>query len=335
MVLITGATGLVGSHLIFELVRSGHLVRALKRPGSSLEMPKKVFGLYSANPEEEFSKIKWVDGDILDIFSLEDAMVGVEEVYHCAALVSFLPEDKKKLIRMNTEGTANVVNAAIAGKVRKLCHVSSIAALGRPENQSDIIDESLVWKTSRHNSIYAISKYGAEREVWRGTAEGLDAVVVNPSIILGVAGPGMGSSRLFNTVYNGLKYYPPGKNGFVDVRDVVRAMVQLMKSSIVNERFILNAENVDYRRLFTMMAEAFDRPAPSIRVSPVLSGLAWRIEKLRSMATGVKPLITPETANTAVQQYQYSNEKLKKELGFEYIPIEDTIKYFARVFVKG
>jgi dihydroflavonol-4-reductase len=335
MILITGATGLVGSHLILELVRSGNRVRAMKRQNSSLAMVNKVFSLYSANPEELLTKIEWVEGDILDIFSLEDAMEGVEEVYHCAALVSFLPEDKKRLIRINTEGTANVVNAAIEKKVRKLCHASSIAALGRPENQADLIDENLVWKTSKHNSAYAVSKYGAEREVWRGTAEGLDAVIVNPSIVLGVAGPGMGSSRIFNTIWKGLKFYPPGKNGFVDVRDVAKAMILLMKSDIRNERFILNTGNLEYITLFRLMAEAMGKPAPAIPVNSMLSGLAWRVEKLRSMFTGVKPLITPETAHTAVQRYEYSGEKIKKELGFEFTPIEETVRHFCGVFMKG
>lgn len=335
MILITGATGLVGSHLTFELTRAGHAVRALRRRDSNLDMINKVFSLYSDEPAELLSKIEWVEGDILDIFSLEDAMDGVEEVYHCAALVSFLPEDKKRLIRINTEGTANVVNAAIEKKISKLCHVSSIAALGRPEKQADLIDEALVWKTSKHNSMYAVSKYGAEREVWRATAEGLEVVIVNPSIVLGVAGPGMGSSRIFNTVWKGLKFYPPGKNGFVDVRDVVRAMILLMKSDIRNERYILNAGNVEYKRLFEMMAAAMGKPAPSIKVNSLLSGLAWRIEKLRSLITGVKPLLTPETAHTAVQQYEYSNEKIKKELGFEFTPIEETIRHFCGVFMKG
>jgi nucleoside-diphosphate-sugar epimerase len=335
MILITGATGLVGSHLTYSLVSTGCQVRALKRPGSNLAMIKQIFSLYANDPEEMFNKIEWIEGDILDIFSLEEAMEGVEDVYHCAALVSFLPQDKKKLMRINTEGTANVVNAAIQMKIRKLCYVSSIAALGRPEHQSDVIDEKLVWKTSRHNSMYAVSKYGAEREVWRGTAEGLDAVIINPSIVLGVAGPGMGSSRIFNTVWNGLKVYPPGKNGFVDVRDVSRAMIMLMKSELRNERFILNADNIEYKKLFEMMSAAFGKPAPSIKVSAGLSGLAWRLEKLRSLITGIKPLITRETANTAVQNYEYSNAKIKKALGFEFTPVEETVGHFCRVFEKG
>ena len=335
MILVTGATGLVGSHLTFELIRAGQAVRALKRPGSSLETILKVFSLYSDQPDSALSKIEWVEGDILDIFSLEDAMDGVEDVFHCAALVSFLPQDKKRLIRINTEGTANVVNAALEKKIRKLCHVSSIAALGRPEHQSDLIDESLVWKTSKHNSMYAVSKYGAEREVWRGTAEGLDAVIVNPSIILGIAGANRGSSRIFSTVWEGLRFYPPGKNGFVDVRDVARAMILLMNSDISNERFILNGESIEYKRLFDLIAAEMGKPSPSIKVGPMLSGLAWRIEKLRSVVTGVKPLITKETAHTAVQHYEYSNEKIKKELGFEFTPIEETIRHFCAIFMKG
>jgi dihydroflavonol-4-reductase len=335
MILVTGATGLVGSHLTFELLRSGRKVRALKRPSSDPGMLKKVFGLYSDQPEDLLSQLEWAEGDILDVFSLEEAMEGVDMVYHCAALVSFLPEDKKKLVRINTEGTTNVVNAALEKKVRKICHVSSIAALGRPEKQAELIDENLVWKTSKNNSIYAVSKYGAEREVWRGTAEGLDAVIVNPSIILGVAGPGQGSSRIFNTVWEGLKFYPPGKNGFVDVRDVVRAMILLMDSDIRNERYVLNVDNISYKRLFELIAAEMGKPAPGIKVNPFLSGLAWRLEKARSMVTGVKPLITRETAHTAVQHYEYSNEKIKKELGFVFTPIEETISHFCRIFKEG
>ncbi|MCK9399380.1 MAG: NAD-dependent epimerase/dehydratase family protein [Bacteroidales bacterium] len=335
MILVTGGTGLVGSHLIQALVREGKRVRAIKRPSSDLGMIRKVFDLYTPEPEKEFSQIEWVEADIMDIFSLEESMEGVEEVYHCAAIVSFLPEDRKRLLRINTEGTANIVNAALEKKIRKLCHVSSIAALGRPENQADLIDENLVWKTSRNNSIYAISKYGAEREVWRGTAEGLDAVIVNPSIILGVAGASMGSSRIFNSIWEGLKFYPPGINGFVDVRDVVRAMILLMNSDIRNERFILSVDNIEYKRLFDLIAAAMGKPAPHLKVSPMLLGFAWRVEKLRSMVTGVKPLITKETAHTAVQQYEYSNEKIKKELGFEFTPIEETVRHFCGIFMNG
>jgi dihydroflavonol-4-reductase len=335
MILVTGGTGLVGSHLLQALARDGKPVRAIKRASSDMGMVRRVFDLYSPEPEKDFSLIEWVEADLMDIFSLEDAMEGVEEVYHCAAIVSFLPGDRKKLLKVNTSGTANVVNAALEKKIRKLCHVSSIAALGRPENQSDLIDEKLVWKTSKNNSNYAVSKYGAEREVWRGTAEGLDAVIVNPSIILGVAGPSQGSSRIFNAVWEGLKFYPLGKNGFVDVRDVVRAMILLMNSDICNERFILNVNNIEYKTLFDLMAVSMGKPGPSIKVSPMLSGLAWRVEKLRSMISGVKPLITRETARTAVQQNRYSNEKIRKELGFEFTPIEETIGHFCRIFLEG
>ena len=332
MILVTGATGLVGSFLILELLKKGRTVRALKRRTSDLTMIRNVFGRYAENADDLFSRIEWMDGDILDIFSLDDSMEGVGEVYHCAALVSFLPGDRRKLMKVNVEGTANVVNAALEKKISKLCHVSSIAALGRPENQNEVIDESLIWKTSKNNSNYAVSKYGAEREVWRGVAEGLDAVIVNPSVILGVAGPSMGSSRLFNVVWEGLKLYPPGQNGFVDVRDVAAAMVLLMESDIRNERFILNAENVTYKRLFDLIAEGFGKKGPQFGVNPFLSGLSWRVEKILSLLKSRKPLVTRETARTAVQRYEYSNQKIRRALSFEFISIEETIRHFCGVY---
>lgn len=198
-----------------------------------------------------------------------------------------------------------------------------------------MINEKLVWVNSKNNSNYAISKYAAEREVWRGVAEGLDAVIVNPSVVLGVAGQGMGSSRLFNVVWEGLKFYPPGINGFVDVRDVARAMVMLMESEIKNERFILNSENLTYKRLFDLIAGGFGKPGPNIGVSPFLSGLSWRVEKVLSSFKGRKPLITKETARTAVQRYEYSNEKIKDAIGFGFIPIEESIRHFCNVFAES
>ncbi len=332
MILVTGATGLVGSHLVYELVKNGWRVRAIRRPESDLQLIRAVFRIYSEEQEELFSRIEWIEGDIMDIYSLENAMEDVEYVYHCAAIVSFHPKDHKKMLKVNVEGTANVVNAAISKGVRKLCHISSIAALGRPENMDMVIDENLVWKASRNNSMYAISKYGSEREVWRGTVEGLDAVVVNPSIILGVAGPVKGSSRLFTTVWKGLKFYPPGINGFVDVRDVVKAMIDLMESDIKNERFILNSENLKYKRLFELIAEGLGKKAPFIRSGKFIAEAGWRMEMMRGYLFGTKPLITKETARTAMNKYLYSTEKIKEAIGFEFTPLEESIKAYCEIF---
>lgn len=332
MILITGATGLVGSFLTLELLKLGRQVRALKRAGSDMTQIRNVFRLYSDDPETLFNRIEWIEGDLMDVYMLEDALEHADDVYHCAALVSFLPRDRRELMQVNTEGTANLVNAALEKKVRKFCYVSSIAALGRPERQEDVIDEHLVWKTSRNNSNYAVSKYGGEREVWRGVAEGLDAVIVNPGIILGLAGAAQGSSRLFRVAWEGLKVYPTGQNGFVDVRDVVRAMIALMESDIRNERFILTAENVTYKRLFDLMAAEFGKAGPKIRVNPFLSGIGWRMEWVLSRLKGRKPLITRETARTAVQHYAYSNEKIRQALDFEFIPVEETVKDFCGIF---
>lgn len=325
---------MLGSFLLFELTRRFGQVRALCRESSDFRQARNVFRLYSADPDADFARIEWVKGDMADIFSLEQAMEGADTVYHCAALMSFEPRNHRKMIRINSSGTANTVNAALKCGVRRFCHVSSIAALGRPENNTDPVNESLLWKASRNNSVYAVSKYEAEREVWRGIAEGLDAVIVNPSIILGYAGVGGGSSMFFETLWKGLRFYPVGVNGFVDVRDVASAMIALAESDIREERFILNADNVPYRKLFALMAAAYGKPGPRYPVGPVAASLAWRAERLRSGLLRRPPILTRETARTAGSKHYYSSEKLLRATGFRFMPIEETVEHHCRNFLK-
>ncbi|MBU2649634.1 MAG: NAD-dependent epimerase/dehydratase family protein [Bacteroidetes bacterium] len=333
MNLVTGGTGLVGSHLLLELARKNIPVRAIFRDPEKIELARKVFEAYEDPGMELFGRIQWVKGDILDVPSLEDAMVDVDHVYHAAGVVSFHPKGRAMMMKINVEGTANVVNVALAGNVKKLCHVSSIAALGRAENDG-MVDEHTEWKTSRENSYYAISKYGAEREVWRGMEEGLDANIVNPSIILGFAQPDQGSTQMFETAWNGLKYYTLGVNGYVDARDVSRAMRLLMESDIRNERFILNAANLTYQELFNIMADVMGKKRPSIKVNKFMSEVSWRAEKVKSLITGKSPLITRETARTAMTTYRYSSDKICERIGFEFTDIDQTIRELYQLFKK-
>jgi nucleoside-diphosphate-sugar epimerase len=333
MILVTGGTGLVGSHLLLELAGKGQPVRALKRPSSKLDYVKMVFDHYADDPDRLFQRIEWVEGDILDIMSLEEAMRGVDDVYHAAAIVSFHKSDREEMMKTNAEGTANVVNVALEEKVRKLCYVSSIAALGRAENNG-ITDENTPWINSKDNSAYSLSKYNAEKEVWRSMEEGLNAVIVNPSIILGLASPHKGSSQIFSTVWNGLKFYTPGINGFVDVRDVVRIMVRLMDSDISSERFVVNAGNIRYKDLFEWIAEAYNKPKPSIPVNHLMSGLAWRAMKIMSLFNGKPPLVTRETARTARSEYRYASDKVRKDLEYSFMDPEQTVRETALLLKK-
>jgi len=327
MILITGANGLVGSQLAYDLLKKGRKVRALKRKHASLDVFKKHF----TDEPHLLQALEWFEGDVLDIFSLEDALDGITDVYHCAAKISFNPADYHTMMEVNIRGTANVVNCCLGKGIRKLCHVSSVAAIGRSRDQETITEESL-WQTSRLNSGYSISKYGAEREVWRGIAEGLDAVIVNPTVIMGRGNWEEGSSSMIKKVYEGLRFYTRGVNGFVDAGDVSRAMIWLTESDVKNERFILNAENISYHNFFTMAAGFLNKPAPSRFAGPFLSSIAWRVEKLKSMLTGGRPLITRETARTANNRYYYSNEKIKK-LGFEFIPVKVSLEKVCRQFL--
>jgi nucleoside-diphosphate-sugar epimerase len=271
-------------------------------------------------------KVKWVKGDILDIESLENAMEGVEQVYHCAAIVSFAPGQAAAMLHANQEGTANVVNACLAKNIQKLVYVSSVAALGRIRENAPV-DEAANWTPETSNSVYGKSKYLAEMEVWRGMGEGLNVAIVNPVIILGAGDWNKGSSEIFKSAYNAFPWYTEGVSGFVDVMDVVDTMQLLMQSKITGERYIISAENIQYKNVFTQIATAFNKPAPHKKVTPFLAGIVWRLEALKGIFTGKNPLLTKETAATAQAVVHFDNTKFLNAFPeFKYRTIESTIK---------
>lgn len=332
MIVVTGGTGLVGAHLLFDLCQKHKYIRALKRQNSDLEQVKKTFFYYSDDAENLFQKIEWVDADVTDYFALEDAFKGAKQVYHVAAMVSFHEKDKQKMIEINVKGTANVVNASLHHKIEKLCYVSSIAALGRPDANQEATEET-PWKDSNKSSPYSISKYKAELEVWRGKEEGLNIVIVNPSIILGPAKWDSGSAALFSLIWKGLKFYTTGENGYVYVRDVSRAMIELMESDISEQRYTLSAENVNYQKLFSVMAENLGKPLPTIAVKPWMSELSWRLFKISSFFTRKRPSITKNTSRSSMKISRYSNQKIKETLGFKFTSLEEMIRLTAKQFL--
>ena len=328
MILVTGATGLVGSHLLYQLCQTETKVRALKRDRSNLDAVRKTFSYYTKDVDSLFQKIEWVDADLLDLSALELAFKEITQVYHCAAWISFNPKHRYKMRQNNVRGTENVVNLCLAHDVEKLVYVSSVAALGPAENQELKTEENL-WVDSPKNSHYAISKYQSELEVWRGIEEGLSAIIVNPSIILGPGNWRKGSSRIFYQIWKGLSFYTPGANGFVDVRDVVDALVQLMHNKTTSERYVLNGENTSYQQIFDYIAEAMGKKSPSIKISPWLSGIAWRLAKIVSVLTGKAPLLTKETAESGNKTTRFSNAKIKSLLNFKFRPVKKSCFDFS------
>lgn len=329
MILVTGGTGLVGSHLLFALAGSNQKVRALYRHDSKPHPPSALFKCFSSAHSEIFSRIEWVEGDVLDPLSLQEAMAGVEYVYHCAALVSFDPADLKQMLAINVEGTANVVNACLINQVKKLCHVSSIASLGRPET-GDIIDENAKWKTSKQNSGYAISKYGGEREVWRGIEEGLNAVIVNPSIILGAGCHAKATNKLFLSIHKFLPFYTQSTNGYVDVNDVVSCMILLMQSDVSGERYVLNSENISIKQLFGIASELLHKPYPKYKLNKQLMYVLAFLEKVRSIITRSQPLITKENVNALMKNSKYSASKITSQFGYTFMPVKESLEIAFR-----
>lgn len=332
MIFVTGGTGLVGAHLLYELTSAGKKVRALKREKSNVQQVLKTFSYYTKSPNELFNLVEWVESDILDYFALEKILDGVTEIYHCAAIVSFNPRDRRKMIAGNVEGTANLVNAALVNGVKKICHVSSVAALGRLDNQQPITEETN-WVPSKKISAYSESKFFSEVEIWRGIQEGFDAVIVNPSIILGPANWETGSAKIFKTVWDGMKYYTDGITGYVDVKDVTKAMVMLMDDTnfetCKNQRYLLNAENLSYRNVFDQIAEELGKPKPKTQATGFMLELGWRAAKLAGFVTGKPPLITRDIVNSSRSVNNFDGSKIIRQLNFSYLPISESIKQTA------
>lgn len=318
-ILVTGGTGFLGSYLLRYLLAYGYTnIRALCRPTSDFALLDGVR-----------DRIDWVEADILDFMDVQEAVSGADRVFHCAAFISFHRGEKRRMIRANREGTANVVNACLYGGVKKMIHSSSIAALGRGKREKTVTEETK-WENNPNNSDYAVSKFLAEQEVWRGFEEGLDMAIVNPSLILGSGNwVGFNTQRIFRLGLQGFPFYATGATGLVDVRDVARMMIHLSESPISGERFICNSANWSYRKLSSQIAEELGKKPPAIPFGPVLRAIAPPLIGIQSRITGRTPSVTRQTAHLTSLDYAFDNGKSLKVLNWHYIPPELTIKQTA------
>lgn len=330
---VTGGTGIVGSHVIDALLQQGREVRALLRKGSDPSIVKRILEHYHADGAERFQRIQWVEGDLFDMDALRDAMQGVEHVYHCAALVSFNPRDDHALHHINAEGTAQVVDAAMETGVNRLCHVSSTATIGDAMDGATG-DETKPFVEDERASGYALSKADAELEVHRGIAEGLNAVMVNPCVVIGPGAPGRSSMTMIERIRKGTRFYPAGSNAVVDARDVATAMARLITEGATGERYLLVGENLSYRKLFTLIAESAGRPTPSLSLPKWALELGWRAEALRTLFGG-RPLITRHTAGTASRLRNYDGSKAAQLLDMDFRTAEEAVANVAAFLRKG
>ena len=322
-VLVTGGTGFLGAYIIRQLVEKGYAVRAIRRGNV-----QPVF-----IPNAIWEKVEWVTGDILDVVGVEEAMEGMDAVVHAAGKVSFSDRDRQEIFSTNIDGTANLVNAALSLPIKRFLHVSSVAAMGRVGN-GDRVTEEKTWQESRYNTTYAISKFRGEMEVWRGIGEGLPAVVVNPSTILGYGDWNSTSCALFRSAFDEFPWYTEGINGFVEVSDTARAVVRLLESDIVGERFILNGENWTFRKLFENIAAGFGKKPPTREATPFLAGVAWRAERVKSWVSGRPTLLTRESARVARSSTLFDNGKILRQLpDFAFTPLENTIREACQAYL--
>lgn len=322
MILVTGASGIVGHFVVKDLISSGHKIRALKRANSNID-----------SLAEWGKDIEWIEADLLDLSALEKSFIGIDRVVHCAALVSFHQEDKAEMMNVNINGTANMVNLALEYNVKKFIHVSSVAALGRKPNLN-IIDENVKWEESNNNTNYAESKYLGELEVWRAQEEGLPVVVVNPSVVLGPGRWDSSSMQLFKYANEGQWFYPDGEMNFVDVRDVSNIIEILLFNNISEERFILNAGKAYYKEVFGLISKNLNKPAPKIEVSSALLTFAYILDTIKSKLLRKRSIITRESIRLSKMNYFFSNQKLKEKLNYEFKTLEDSISWTCSEIIK-
>ena len=333
MTFVTGGTGVLGAHLLLELLRNGKQVRALCRSNSNKQIVKHVFSYYEEEADLLFNEIVWVEGDILDYDTLLEATSDAEEIYHAAAIVSFEPSKAKEMKFLNRQGTANMVNVSLENRVKKFCHVSSVAALGDSKD-GELVNEESERSIQEYHSAYSESKYISEMEVWRGIAEGLNAVIVNPSIILAPGDWGRSSTKLFPSVWDGFKFYTTGTAGYVDVRDVVHIMLILMNREHLGERYLLNAESLKYHYVFSLIAKELEKPIPNVKVGKAFLSIVQVLLRIKTLFIGGEALITKDTVESAFSLSNYSNEKVKKALNYQFIPVEQSVKDVAKLFLK-
>ena len=333
MILVTGGTGLVGSHLLFKLIEKGYRVRATYRSKKKIDAAKHVFSYYTKNADTLFSKIEWVEANLNDIPTLTRAFKSVTKVYHCAALVSFDPNDYFSLRTVNIEGSANIVNLCLAHDIEKLCYVSSIATIGHGEPNDTIISEKTNWIPEDDHNVYAITKYGAEIEVWRGVQEGLNAVIVNPGFIFGPGFWKTSSGSLFKKTYKGLSHYTNGVTGYVDINDVVNAMVQLMSSAIKNQRYILVSKNMSFKAFAFKVAAHLKVKPPKKEATKRVLQLAWRLDWLNYFLRRRPRKLTKQMAKSVSKKHYYSNKKIIRDLDFKFKSIDDSIFETCQFFL--
>lgn len=333
MILVTGGTGLVGSHLLYYLSQRNIGIRAIYRTEKKRDQVLKIFNYYSKDAETLFNRIEWHECTVSHIPKLEELMVGIDTVYHCAALVSFDPADEKNLRKVNIKGTANLVNISIANKVQKFCYVSSIAALGESLDGKSI-DEESPWNPEKDHSHYAITKYGGELEVWRGSQEGLNVIIVNPGVIIGPGFWKSSSSSIFTRVYRGISRYTEGSTAYIDVHDLIKIMIELMESDIRNQNYVSISENRDFKSFLDIVAKELGVKPPNKKASRSLLLLASTLDWFRAKMMGKRRRLPKALVNSLLKKTVYDNTKLVKELNFNFKSTEESVKETARYFIE-
>ncbi len=320
---MTGATGMVGAHLIRHLSESGYQnIVGIRRESSDM-------GLVL----DYLETVEWKNAEVRDITDWDFLQAG-DIVVHTAAIVSLADNAVQEMYDVNINGTENLVNASLRAGIKKFIFLSSIAAIGRKKN-GELTDEAENFDQSADNSPYSKSKYASERHVWRGQQEGLNTLILNPSVILGAGFWKKSSAVIIDRTAQGLPFYPKGTAGFVDVRDVAKACILAIESNLSNERIILNGFNIEYKKFFSLLTQKLGVKMPTKALPDWMGNIFWRWERLKYRFTGLAPAVTRHTVNSTRKQTRYDNNKSKELLNLDYYSVERTLSDITDSYLKS
>lgn len=320
-ILITGGTGMIGSYLLRLLIKRGFNNIVATHNRASFELV-----------EDIKDEIEWHRIDIADEVAFTDIIAGVDTVIHCAGMISLWPKEFKEMFRVNVNGTANIVNLCLLHNVNRLIYLSSIEALGKEEDGSSI-SETTEWKEEVIHTKYAISKYYGELEVHRGHAEGLQTIIYNPALVLGAGLWNAGPMSMVHEIYNGLNYYPRGSLAMVDVRDLVKTIVDNIDNMQMDgNRYIVGSYNKKFKTLLNQLATNLEVNKPTKALQGSVAQFAIGLEKIKSVFTNSKPLINRESFLVADQTLSYSFDKLAAVYNYRPRTFEQTLFDITKAF---
>ena len=323
MLLISGATGFVGRHLVVAFLQSQQSIIALYRT----EEKKKETQLFlerNSLTSFQLSLLQWRQANLNDWESLDVAFKGATKVFHCAALVSLYPGSEDQMMAVNVVGTQQMLHLAQKNNIRWFGYISSIAALGQ-SSAGNVIDSKSLWNKEELHTAYAYTKQLAELEVWKAMQEGLQAAILNPGVVLGLGHPNSPLEQLLLQAKRKKIPVSPGSTGFVSILDVTQAALKIFEKAAHKKRFILVSENWTYLECFEQLTKRLPNRSQIKKISESQLRWIYQIERILGLLGRKRKLSLPLINSLCSRSVYDGQDIVKTYKNFQYVSLESEL----------